>query len=56
MGEFEVLAVAEESGQHDRRTEVSVVPLGVPHESTAASLAGVQGGTGRMIAPAAPVA
>ncbi|MGX1671188.1 aldo/keto reductase [Streptomyces sp. NPDC055400] len=43
--------------QFTRLSEVSAVPLGVPHEGIAKSLGGIQGGdAGRVIAPATPVA
>ncbi|MGP3638065.1 aldo/keto reductase [Streptomyces sp. 24-1644] len=42
--------------QFARLSEVSAVPLGVPHEAIAGSLGGIQGGgSSRIIAPAAPV-
>ncbi|WKN15649.1 aldo/keto reductase [Streptomyces sp. JUS-F4] len=43
--------------QYARLSDVSAVPLGVPHEGTAASLGGIQGGVpGRLLTPAAPAA
>ncbi|MFI0924115.1 hypothetical protein [Streptomyces sp. NPDC021012] len=42
--------------QFARLSEVSAVPLEVPHEAITGSLSGIQGGdTSRLIAPAAPV-
>ncbi|MFF2788003.1 aldo/keto reductase [Streptomyces sp. NPDC058049] len=42
--------------QFARLSEVSAVPLGVPHEAIAGSLGSIQGGnTSRVIAPVAPV-
>jgi aryl-alcohol dehydrogenase-like predicted oxidoreductase len=42
--------------QFAQLSEVSAVPLGVPHEAIAGSLGGIQGGdTSRVIAPAVPV-
>lgn len=43
--------------QFARLSEVSAVPLGVPHEGIAASLGGIQGGdSSRVTAPVVPVA
>jgi aryl-alcohol dehydrogenase-like predicted oxidoreductase len=54
LAAFDVQLTAE---QFARLSEVSAVPLGVPHEAIARSLDGIQGGdSGRVIAPAAPVA
>lgn len=43
--------------QYERLSEVSAIPLGIPHEANAASLNGLQGGLAKQVdAPAVPVA
>ncbi|MEV8205622.1 aldo/keto reductase [Streptomyces sp. NPDC079189] len=54
---LDALAVQLTPEQFARLSEISAVPLGVPHEAIAGSLGGLQGGDAdRVIAPAAPVA